>query len=179
MCRSNSSKRASRLPAFPREQLGTPLILGGSCERDWKFYAGVILYYLVSVMRRSESWRDWLVLKFLTRRRSLPYISSEKRSALATLWGSMSVPARISITENAGLRTRSSSLQQSSEATFWIFRVLRITFIYCSGHGQTSLRLGTTPKLQSVGGSCVRPGKLNWKSMKNGSKRQPPRRNSI
>ena len=39
-------------------------------------------------MRRSESWRDWPALKFLTRRRSLPYTSSEKRSALATSWGS-------------------------------------------------------------------------------------------
>ena len=33
----------------------------------------------------------------------LPYTSSEKRSALATSWGSMSVPAKISITKNASL----------------------------------------------------------------------------
>ncbi len=38
-------------------------------------------------MLRSESWRDWLVLKFLTRRKSLPYTSLEKRSAHATSWG--------------------------------------------------------------------------------------------
>ena len=57
-------------------------------NRIGNFYAGVILYFLVSVMRRSESWRDWLVLRFLTRRRSLPYTSSEKPSALATSWGS-------------------------------------------------------------------------------------------
>ena len=85
---------------------GTPLIFGGVvADRIGNFYAGVILYFLGSVMRRSESWRDWLVLKFSTRRRSLPYTSSEKRSALATSWGSMSVPARILITENASLRT--------------------------------------------------------------------------
>ena len=35
--------------------------------------------------------------------------SSEKRSALATSWGSMSVPARISITENAGSKKNSSA----------------------------------------------------------------------
>ena len=46
-----------------------------------------------------------LMLKFSTRRRSLPYTSSEKQSALVTSWGSMSVPARISITENASLGT--------------------------------------------------------------------------
>ena len=57
------------------EGLGTPLIVGG-----------------------------WL-LKFSTPRRSLPYTSSEKRSALAKSWGSMCVPARISITENARLGT--------------------------------------------------------------------------
>ena len=109
-------------------------------------------------MRRSESWRDWLVLKFLTRRRSLPYISYEKRSAPATSWVSMNFLARISITENAGSKKSSSSLQPISESTFWLFRVCRITFIYCSGHGQTSLRLGTIPKLRCVGGSCVRRG---------------------
>ena len=38
-------------------------------------------------------------------RRSLPNTSSEKRSAPATSWGSMSVPARISITETASLGT--------------------------------------------------------------------------
>ena len=64
---------------------GTPLIFGGVvADRIGNFYAGVILYFLGSVMRRSESWRDWLVLKFSTRLRSLPYTSSEKRSALAT-----------------------------------------------------------------------------------------------
>ena len=43
--------------------------------------------------------------EILTRQRSLPYTSSEKRSAPATSWVSMSVPARISITENASLGT--------------------------------------------------------------------------
>ena len=62
---------------------GTPLIFGGVvANRIGNFYAGVILHFLGSVMRRSESWRDWLVLKFSTQRRSLPYTSSEKRSAL-------------------------------------------------------------------------------------------------
>ena len=56
-----------------------------------------------------------------TRRRSLPYTSSEKRSALATSWGSMSVPARISITENASLGTtwhRADALVVNREG-FW------------------------------------------------------------
>ena len=77
--------------------------------------------FLVSFMRRRESWRDWLVLKFSTRRRSLPYTSSEKRSALATSWGSMSVPARISITETASLGTtwhRADALVVNREG-FW------------------------------------------------------------
>jgi len=75
---------------------------GVVANRIANFYAGVILYFIVSVMRRSESWRGRLVLKFLTRQRLLPYISSGKRSALANSWDPMNVPARISITENAG-----------------------------------------------------------------------------
>ena len=61
----------------------------------------------------------------------VPYTSSEKRSALATSWGSISVPARISITENAGSKKNSSTLQPILESTFWPSRVCRITFIYC------------------------------------------------
>ena len=56
-----------------------------------------------------------------TQRRSLPYTSSEKRSALATLWVSISVPARISITENANLGTtwhRADALVSHGEG-FW------------------------------------------------------------
>ena len=49
----------------------TTYFWGVVADRIGNFYAGVILYFLVSVMRRSESWRDWLVLKFSTRRRSL------------------------------------------------------------------------------------------------------------
>ena len=56
-----------------------------------------------------------------TRRRSLPYTSSEKRSALATSWVSISVPARISITETASLGTtwhRADALVVNREG-FW------------------------------------------------------------
>ena len=67
--------------------LGIPLIFWGVVSnRIGNFYAGVILYFLVSDMWRSDSWRDWLVLKLSTRRRSLPYTSSEKRSALTSSW---------------------------------------------------------------------------------------------
>ena len=39
--------------------MGTPLIFEGVvANRLGNFYAEVILYFLVSVMRRSESWRD-------------------------------------------------------------------------------------------------------------------------
>ena len=95
-CQSIHAKRTFR---------DTTYFLGVVAKRIGNFFAGLIRYFLVSVMRRSKSWRDRLVLRFLTRRRSLPYTSSEKRSALATLWVSMSVPARILITENAGLGT--------------------------------------------------------------------------
>jgi len=66
--------------------LWTPLIFGGVvANRIRNFFAGVILYFLVSVMRRNESWRDWLVLKFSTRRRSLPYTSQVSRSSAHAL----------------------------------------------------------------------------------------------
>ena len=50
--------------------------------------------------------------------------------------------------ENAGSKKSSNNSQPISELTFWPFRVFRITFIYCSGHGQTSLRPGTIPKFE-------------------------------
>jgi len=99
----------------------TTYFFGVVANRIGNFYAGVILYFLVSVLRRSESWREWLVLKFSTRRRSLPYTSSEKRSALATPWDSMNGSARISIIENASLGTtwhRADTLVRDGEG-FW------------------------------------------------------------
>ena len=42
-------------------------------------------------------------------------------------------------------------------AVHLIGKTVRSCYLYCSGHGQTSLRLGTIPKLLSVGGSCVDP----------------------
>ena len=64
--------------------LGTPHMFWGVVANGiGNFYSGVVSNFLGSVMRRSKSWRDWLVLKFLSRRKSLPYTSSEKWSALA------------------------------------------------------------------------------------------------
>ena len=85
----------------------TPLIwVGSGCEQDWKFLCHGDSVFLVSVMRRSESWRGWLVLKMV-------------RSCY--LMGSISVPARISINENASLRTtwhRADALVSHGEG-FW------------------------------------------------------------
>jgi len=184
--KTNDDGRFLMLSAFAADCLrilpdlwGHHIFLWGVvASRIGNFYSGVVLNFLGSVTRRRESWRDWLVLKFLTRRKSLRYTSSEKRSARATSWGSMSVLARISITENAGSKKSSRLLQPISESIFWPSPVCRITFIYCSGRGQTLLQLGTILKLRCVGGSCARPEKSNWKSMENGTKCQLRRPNS-
>jgi hypothetical protein len=94
-------------------------------------------------MRRSESWRDWLVLKFSTRQRSLPYASSEKRSALATSWGSIrsakSAWHRLSPTLHDRRQTRvnrdSSRLEKADEC---IPRSETIRFNVIQGREQVS-----------------------------------------
>lgn len=52
----------------------TPHIFWGVvASRIGNFYSQVVLNFLGSVKRRSESWLDWLELKFLPRPKSLPY----------------------------------------------------------------------------------------------------------
>ena len=65
----------------------TYIFWGEVANRIGNFFAGVILYFLGSVMRRIESWRDWLVLKFSTRRRSLPWTSIGKTVRSCYLMG--------------------------------------------------------------------------------------------
>ena len=94
-------------------------------DRIGNFYAGVILYFLESVMRRSESWRDWLVLKTVC---SCYLMGVDERSG------------KNFDHRKRWLEEKLKQLAANFGIDLLLFSACRITFIYCSGHGHLSLK---------------------------------------